>query len=93
MQATDPEWFVRRGTCRHELGEEPMAQADYEKAVQLDPGYAPGHYYLGLSCIEQKAIMRGLVELDKAAKTGRGTPIGKLAQDKHDEVDRRIHKK
>jgi Flp pilus assembly protein TadD len=76
------EFWVRRGTCRHELNDEPGAQADYEKAIALDPNFAAAHYYLGLSFVAQKKALAGARELEKAEKLGKGTPIEKLAHDK-----------
>ncbi len=42
-----PVFLVRRGVCRHSMKDDPGAQADYEKAVVLDPKFAPAHFYLG----------------------------------------------
>lgn len=41
------ELYVQRGICRHELKDEAGAKDDYDKAVKLDPNYAPAQYYLG----------------------------------------------
>jgi Flp pilus assembly protein TadD len=92
LKSTEPEWYVRRGTCRHELKDEPGAQADYEAALKIDPNFAAAHYYLGLSLIFQKKNVPGARELEKAVKTGAGTPIGKLAQDRLDELFNRKRK-
>jgi cytochrome c-type biogenesis protein CcmH/NrfG len=76
------EFWVRRGTCRHELADEPGAQADFEKAIAIDPSFAAAHYYLGLSLVAQKKSLPGARELEKAEKLGKGTPIEKLAHEK-----------
>jgi tetratricopeptide (TPR) repeat protein len=86
LKATEAEWFVRRGTCRHELKNEAGAEADFEAALKVDPNFAPAHYYLGLSLITQKKNVAGARALEKAVKTGAGTPIGKLAKDRLDEL-------
>lgn len=86
IKATDPEWFVRRGTCRHGLKDEPGAREDYEGAIKVDPKFAPAHYYLGLSWLESKNQVKGAAELEKAMKLGAGTPIGKSAKEKFDEL-------
>lgn len=38
---------AQRGLCRHGLGDEQGAKADYLRAVTVDPSYAPGYYLLG----------------------------------------------
>jgi Flp pilus assembly protein TadD len=82
LKSSDPEWFVRRGTCRHELKDEEGAAADFEQGIKVAPKFAPAHYYLGLSLVAQKRRMNGIAELEKAAILGAGTPIGKAAKDK-----------
>jgi Flp pilus assembly protein TadD len=82
LKATDPEWFVRRGTCRHELKDEAGARADFEQAIKVDPKFAAAHYYLGLSLLSEKKLQSATAELEKAEKLGAGTPIGKSAKDK-----------
>ena len=84
-----PEAIVRRGTCKHELKDEPGAQADYEEALKLDPSYAAGHYYLALSHKVQKNKLKAITELEKAIKLGAGKPIGKLAQQQFDEMTKK----
>lgn len=86
LKAEDPEWFVRRGTCRHELKDEPGAREDYEAALKRNPQFAPAHYYLGMSWLAEKKIPNAKIELAKAAKLGEGTEIGKRAQQKLDEL-------
>jgi Flp pilus assembly protein TadD len=89
LKATDPEWYVRRGICRHELKNEAGAQADYEEAIKIDPKFAAAHYYLGLSYLTEKKRPDGITELEKAKKLGAGTPIGKSAKDKLDELQKK----
>lgn len=89
VKGTDPEWFVRRGTCKHELKNEDGARADYEQAVKIDPKFAAGHYYLGLSALIQRKRQTAQVELEKAEKLGAGTPIAKAAHDKLQELKKK----
>jgi tetratricopeptide (TPR) repeat protein len=81
IKATDPEWFVRRGTCKHELEDEPGAQADYEAAIKIDPKFAAAHYYLGRSYMTQKNKLKAGVHLEQAMKLGGDGPIGKAAKE------------
>ncbi len=39
---------VRRGVCRHDVGDDAGARADYEAALKLEPRFAAAHYYLGM---------------------------------------------
>jgi len=86
IKATDPEWLTRRGTCKHELQDEPGAQQDYEAAIKIDPKFAAAHYYLGLSNLLQKNRLKATIELEKAGKLGGDTPLGKAAREKFDEL-------
>lgn len=84
---SEPERFVRRGRCKHELGDKPGAKADYEAAVKADGEFAPAHYYLGLSLLDEKKRQSAIAAFEKAAKVGAGTPIGKLAKEKVDALN------
>jgi len=86
---TDPEWLVRRGTCKHELHDEPGARGDYEAATKADPKYAAAHYYLGMSyTLEKKSRVLAIAALQQAAKLGEGTDIGKNAKEKLKELSK-----
>jgi len=81
-----PAVHVRRGVCRHEVGDDPGAQADYEAALKLDPRFAPAHYYLGMHYVkrDKKAALahfKQAVDID----TDKG-PIGKRAKAAADEL-------
>ena len=66
------EFYVRRGTCRHELADEPGATQDFEKAVSIQPDFAAAHCFnLGLSLIAQKKNLPGARELEKASEARR----------------------
>jgi Tfp pilus assembly protein PilF len=80
IKATEPEWFVRRGTCRHEMKDEAGAQADFRSAIKVDPKFAAGHYYLGLSLLGDKKPASGTSSLETAAALG--GDIGKAAKAK-----------
>jgi tetratricopeptide (TPR) repeat protein len=80
----EAERFVRRGRCKHELGDKAGAKADYEGAVKTDPEFAPGHYYLGLALLDEKKRQSAIAAFEKAAKLGGTSPIGKLAKEKLD---------
>ena len=83
-----PEWLVRRGTCRHELKDDTGAQADYQEAIKLDPKFATAHYYLAMAYIVDKQRAKALASLEQAAKLGAGTPVGKRAKDKLNELSK-----
>ncbi len=79
LKAGDPEWYARRGTCRHELKDEAGAKEDYEAAIKADPKFAAAHYYLGVSYLAEGRRQTAYDELEKAVKLGEGTPIAKTA--------------
>jgi Flp pilus assembly protein TadD len=90
LKGSEPEFFVRRGTCKHELKDEDGAQKDYEAAIKVDPKFAAGHYYLGMSWMTQRKRLQSAVhELQSAAELGKGGPIGKAAQDKLDGLNKK----
>jgi tetratricopeptide (TPR) repeat protein len=66
-KADAAELWVRRGLCKHELGDEPGAAA---------------HYYRGVSLAAQKKNAEARKALKQAAELGKGTPIGKQAEEK-----------
>ena len=84
LKPGDPEWFVRRGTCHHELKDEESAKADYEAAIKADPKFPAAHYYLGVSYLAEGRRQTAYDELEKAVKLGEGTPIAKVAGERLD---------
>lgn len=80
------ELYVRRGTCRHELDDEPGARADYEAAIKADPKFAPAHYYLGMSLLVGKKLQSAYAAFEQAAKHGGDSEIGKKAREKMKEI-------
>jgi len=86
LKATDPEWFVRRGTCKHELGDEAGALADYQESVKVKPDYAAGYYYMGLAQLALQKPQSAEFSMGKAVELGKDAPIGKAAKDKLREI-------
>lgn len=82
IKGTNPEWYVRRGRCRHELNDKAGAQADYNQAIKVDEKFAAAHYYLALSLLDEKKRQLATLALEKAVKHGGASPIGKLAKEK-----------
>jgi len=78
----DPEWYVRRGTCKHALKDEKGAGEDFAKAVEVDGKFAAGHYYLGVSLLAQHKPQSARKALEKAASIGGDSKIGKMAKAK-----------
>jgi Tfp pilus assembly protein PilF len=91
IKATEPEWFVRRGTCRHEVNDEAGAQADFQAAIKVDPKFAAAHYYLGLSLLGEKKRVAGYASLEKAAALG--GDLGKAAKEKLDALAKKDKEK
>ena len=87
LKATEPEWFVRRGTCRHEMKDESGAQNDFRAAIKVDPKFAAGHYYLGLSLLGEKKRAGAIASLEKAAALG--GDIGKAAKERIDALTKK----
>jgi tetratricopeptide (TPR) repeat protein len=87
LKATEPEWFVRRGTCRHEVKDEAGAQEDFRAAIKVDPKFAAAHYYLGLSLLGEKKRAGAIASLEKAAALG--GDIGKAAKEKIDALSKK----
>jgi tetratricopeptide (TPR) repeat protein len=92
LKGDDPEWFVRRGTCKHGLADEAGALADYEASVKVKPDFAAGYYYMALAQLELKKPQSAEFSMQKAVEIGKDTPIGKLAKDKLKEI-KAINKK
>jgi len=82
LKGDDPEWFVRRGTCRHELKDEAGAMSDYQAALKLKPDFAAAHYYVGLSQLDSRKPQSAQLSMEKAVQYGGDSPIGKAAREK-----------
>jgi Flp pilus assembly protein TadD len=79
---------TRRGVCRHGSKDDAGAQADYQAALALDPGFAPAHYYLGKH-LAPKDRKKALEHLEQAAKLDASGPVGKQARSEADELKRK----
>jgi Tfp pilus assembly protein PilF len=88
LKADEAEFYVRRGVCRHELGDEQAARKDYEAAIAKNPSFAAAHYYLGMSYAADKRRAQAIAALDKAKKFGEGTRFAELADKKLKELSR-----
>jgi Tfp pilus assembly protein PilF len=82
LKGDDPEWFVRRGTCRHELNDEAGAMSDYQAALKLKPEFAAAHYYMGLSHLGSRKPQSAQLSMEKAVQHGGDSAIGKAAREK-----------
>ncbi|MBX3129597.1 MAG: tetratricopeptide repeat protein [Polyangiaceae bacterium] len=75
-----PVLYVRRGVCRHEAKDDPGAQADYEKAVQLDPKFSPAYFYLGQHLRKVGKKKEAIAALQKAVELAGDQGVGPAAQ-------------
>ena len=89
LKSDEPEWFMRRGLCRHELKNEAGARADFEKVLELDPKSAAAHYHLGMSWKGEHRILKAGLAFEKAMKLDRNGPWGKKAKEAFRELHQR----
>jgi Flp pilus assembly protein TadD len=76
---------VRRGVCRHELGDAKGAAEDYEAALKLDPKFAAAHYYLGMDL--KKTDKKGATaHFQKAIEADPKGGVGKRAKEALDDL-------
>ncbi len=78
----DPELLVRRGTCKHELKKEADAQADYNRAIEVQKNFAPAYYYLGLSYLSMHKPRTAAFYLNKAVEFAGSTELAPKAKEK-----------
>ncbi len=86
LKGDEPEWFVRRGTCKHELGTEEAAFEDYQASVRVKTDFAAGWYYMGVSQLLLQKPQSAEFAIQKAVEHGKDTPIGKRAKKKLREI-------
>jgi len=79
-EPTKPDWYVRRGVCRHAGGDEAKARADYQEAIKRDAKFAPAYYFLGMSYRDDKQRLNASKALDKAVELDRGGQWGGRAK-------------
>ncbi|MBW2458511.1 MAG: tetratricopeptide repeat protein [Deltaproteobacteria bacterium] len=75
----EPGFYLHRGLCKHGLKDEKAARADYAKATKADPKFAPAYYYLGASYLSDNKRQMASKAFQRAAKLGKGTPVGDKA--------------
>ncbi len=80
-QAT-PDLHLSRATCRYAKQDLGGAEKDYRAAIQLDPNFAAGHFYLGVLLQKQGKKAEAKQAFEKAAETGKGTPAEAAAREK-----------
>ncbi len=83
IDGKDPNLWLNRGICRHELKQnEDQIQDDYRKAIDLDAKFQPGWYYLGMSYAGMKKRTNAVDALERCFKINEDTPVGKKAKEK-----------
>jgi tetratricopeptide (TPR) repeat protein len=77
---TSSELYVARGLCAHGNKDDAAAFADFQRAVQKDGSYAPGHYYVGmhLKLVGKKSEARAA--LTRAVEIAGNEGVGKAAK-------------
>jgi tetratricopeptide (TPR) repeat protein len=79
LKADEPDWLLRRGRCKHELGNDDGALEDYSASIRVKPDFAAGYLYMGLIQRQQAKLQSAEFSLQKAVEYGKDTPVGKLA--------------
>lgn len=88
LKADEPDWLLRRGRCKHELGDDDAALADYEASIRVKPDFAAGYLYMGLVQRQMHKLHSAEFSFQKAVEYGKDTPVGKLAAKKLREAQR-----
>ena len=85
LKKDEKSFYLNRGLCRHSLKEtEDTVRNDYQKALELDPRFQTGWYYLGMSWLHSKKRRRARDAFRTAVKLGKDSEVGKKAQAKLD---------
>ncbi len=71
---------VRRGMCREDLKDDSGSRNDYERAISMDPQFAPAHYYLGMLLRRTADKKKACSELLLAAELGGSQGVGPEAK-------------
>ena len=82
LKKDDPDWLLRRGRCKHELGNDDAALEDYQASIRVKPDFAAGYLYMGLIQHSQQKFHSAEFSFQKAIEYGKDTPVGKLAAKK-----------
>lgn len=88
LKADEPDWLLRRGRCKHGLGNDDAALEDYSASIRVKPDFAAGYLYMGMVQREQQKLQSAEFSLQKAVEYGKDTPIGKLAAKKLHDLQR-----
>lgn len=74
-----PALHVRRGMCRQDSKDLAGAKSDFEQAIAMDDGFAPAHYYLGMT-LRETDKKTACKELKRAAELGGDRGVGPEAK-------------
>jgi tetratricopeptide (TPR) repeat protein len=88
LKADEPDWLLRRGRCKHGLGDDDAALEDYQASIRVKPDFAAGYFYMGLTQRQQQKLQSAEFSFQKAVEHGKDTPVGKLAAKKLRELQR-----
>jgi tetratricopeptide (TPR) repeat protein len=93
LDPKEPGFYLHRGLCKHELTQEDGAQADYEKAVTVDPAFQPGWYYLGMAYVSAKQTKKAGDAFEHAVKLDAASPVGQKAAEQLEKMSGKKKKK
>lgn len=83
LKSDEPDWLLRRGRCKHELGNDDAALEDYQATIRIKSNFAPGYLYMGLVQHAQQKFDSAEFSLQKAIEYGgKDSSVGKLAAKK-----------
>jgi Flp pilus assembly protein TadD len=80
------EWSMRRGGCRHHIGDEEGARADFATVVQAEPKNAFAHFYLGASLDAVGRQFEAFDEFVKVAELVEDDELGRAARQQLDKM-------
>jgi tetratricopeptide (TPR) repeat protein len=70
--------FLRKGVRLYEAGNYKKAVLEFKNALQLDPDFAPGYFYLGRAYLKQGDINNAKGNLSKALQLDKGLDEARL---------------
>lgn len=74
------ELYVQRGLCQHGKKDDKAAFADFQKAIEVDGNYAPGHYYSGMHLRMQGKKAEAKQALARAVEIAGEQGVGRAAK-------------
>jgi Flp pilus assembly protein TadD len=74
------ELYVQRGLCQHGKKDDAAAFIDFQKAVEVDAKYAPGHYYSGMHLRMQGKKAEAKRALSRAVEIAGDQGVGRAAK-------------